>query len=400
MHTNNTPPWSVFHDRIPRFVYSTDNPSHGMFRAPRSKALLCSHIDPRHPTAYGSLTFDIDYPNAADAWNSANIPAPSAVMENPANGHAHALYVLQTEVARHEAARSKPLEYYAAVERGMTRRLKADQGYAGVLIKNPYHPRWRTRWIAGRTYTLEDLSSALTPAEMRRPPKDEPDIANAGRNVDLFHALRHWSYRNVTDAKRAGVGPDRWRSRVLAEAIIINAAINRPALPLSEAAATAKSVAKFAWLRVGTGKAAERFVQRQTERSHRAAELRTAAVATRRAATKPLSDLGDWKTGVREYQAKHDVGPSTAYADRAALGHGRQKVTIFGKALSLTDAAKAAGVSRRAFCARLRAGISPEAAFLMPRRNGTRAHCWQRLGVDPGLILKAANDAVASELAA
>lgn len=64
---------------------------------------------------------------------------PNAVVENPANGHAHAVWALSEPVTRTEYAARKPLAYAAAVTEGLRRSVDGDAAYSGLITKNPEH---------------------------------------------------------------------------------------------------------------------------------------------------------------------------------------------------------------------------------------------------------------------
>ena len=143
---------------IPLKPYCANDPDQGIWIWPRQRALTCLHVQFNHPAVIRWLVVDIDRPGAHFADEDALLPAFNVVMVNPANGHAHAAYVLDVPVGRHDAARLRPLRLLAAVERGLTRRLGGDRGYAGLLAKNPLHAHWRVEWRCDVPYSLEGLA--------------------------------------------------------------------------------------------------------------------------------------------------------------------------------------------------------------------------------------------------
>ena len=69
-------------------------------------------------------------------------------------------------------------------------------------------------------------------------------------------------------------------------------------------------------------------------------------------------------------------------------------MTIFGRKMNMTDAAGAAGVSRRMFARRLATGRCPEIAAILRARNGTRTHSLARLKLaDLPALMRAAMNA-------
>ena len=242
---------------IPRRPYCADVLSNGLLIRTRSIALTYRHIQLNSPATLQWLIHDIDQPGAYFAHADANLPPPNVIMINPANGHAHSAYLLATPVACHSSARMKPLRFYAAVERGIARRLQADARYGGLIAKNPLHADWRVEWRRDEAYTLEELADDLYEQDMR--PHPSADLAvGAGRNVTLFDELRLNAYREVCTYQRDR-GHDAWLARCAEVATAINSQFPHP-LNLSEVRASAKSVAKWTWKNFST----DGFVARQS----------------------------------------------------------------------------------------------------------------------------------------
>jgi hypothetical protein len=129
-------------------------------------ALRRRHLQLNGPAMLTWMVHDIDQSDAYYRHRDALLPAPNVIVFNPANGHAHSAYLLSVPVARHIAARIAPLLFFAAVERGIARRLGADPRYCGLLAKNPLHPDWRVEWRRDDAYTLEELADWLFPRDM------------------------------------------------------------------------------------------------------------------------------------------------------------------------------------------------------------------------------------------
>ena len=105
-------------------------------------------------------------------------------------------YVLAPPVGTCDSHRLKPIEYAAAVQRGMTRRLGADPAHANRLAKNPLHPQWRASWIVGEPYNLATLREPLDYEDTRWYQR-RTEIEGISRNCDLFEELRRFAYRHV-----------------------------------------------------------------------------------------------------------------------------------------------------------------------------------------------------------
>jgi len=238
----------LFHSTAPRRPFCTDYPRDGQYMRAQSVALQHRHIQPNTPGKVAWLCFDIDRPDASERWDDANAAAPTLLMRNPANGHAHYAYALQVPVSRTELSRIRPLQYLAAIQEGTRRKLGADPGYSGGLIKTPGHPAWHTESHAG-VYGLGELSEWChlpSPTEMRRMAANA-DYAGLGRNCTLFEHLRKQSYQDVRKFWQPG-GFDPFREHCLTVAESMNGQFSNP-LPQSELKSIAYSVAKWIWQR-------------------------------------------------------------------------------------------------------------------------------------------------------
>jgi hypothetical protein len=151
----------AFPELIPARPYCGDVLSEGLMIRTRSIALSFRHIQLNGPASFRWMSHDIDQPGAYYAHDDANLPPPNVIMINPINGRAHSAYLLATPVARHNLARIKPLSFYAAVERGIARRLHADRHYVGLITKNPMHEGWKVEWRRDDPYTLSELEDNL-----------------------------------------------------------------------------------------------------------------------------------------------------------------------------------------------------------------------------------------------
>lgn len=232
----------TFLARLPRRPYCSDDLTTGLRIRPAETALRHRHIQPNAPLAVSWLVFDLDYALAALAWEKANLPPPTVSMVNPENGHAHLAYGLVTPVATGDAARDAPIRYAAGIQAAYRASLGADNGYAGLIAKNPFHPTWRAHWV-NKLYDLGELAEYVTL------PKRLPAREHSGlfRNCSLFDELRAWAYQWVRVYKKNGATQSQWRDAVSGQA----ERLNQFDVPLadSEVHAVAKSVAKWVWQR-------------------------------------------------------------------------------------------------------------------------------------------------------
>ncbi|MDL5543733.1 replication initiation protein [Bifidobacterium longum] len=113
----------------------------GVYRQPRAKALEgYRYIEANPKTVSDLLVVDIDDANARAMalWEHEGM-LPNVIVENPRNGHAHAVWALAAPFSRTEYARRKPLALAAAVTEGLRRSCDGDKGYSGLMTKNPLH---------------------------------------------------------------------------------------------------------------------------------------------------------------------------------------------------------------------------------------------------------------------
>src|SRR5699024_7392328 len=108
------------------------------------------------------LVVDIDHEDALlrsiwdrDGWR------PNAVVENPANGHAHAVWALAEPITRTEYARRKPLAYAAAVTEGLRRYVDCAKIYSGQMTNNPDQAPRAASWWSTALYTPPQLDDYL-----------------------------------------------------------------------------------------------------------------------------------------------------------------------------------------------------------------------------------------------
>lgn len=236
---------ALFRQRLPRKPYHTDNPNHGVRIRDVQRALSARYIQPNGPTHRYWLVYDVDRSGAALDWNDRNAPPPTIVATNPANGHAHLIYGLDVPVRTAPGAKSAPLRYAAAVDCALRALLDADEGYAGLICKNPLHPHWRVTEWEPRLYELGDLDSWLDLSAYSDRRKRLPDYG-LGRNCNLFEHLRRWAYRAI---RQGWPEYDRWFEACLTKAEGYNiqqfAGTEAGKLPFNEVKATAKSVATY-----------------------------------------------------------------------------------------------------------------------------------------------------------
>lgn len=134
-----------FISNLPTRSYCTNDFAAGLLIRRKKDAIRYEYIQLNRKLRF-YLPFDIDREGAAFAHEDAGLPAPTIIIINRENAHAHLLYELKSPVAFKDyngngKARYAPIRYYEALMRGMAERLDADRSYSQLICKNPRHKR-------------------------------------------------------------------------------------------------------------------------------------------------------------------------------------------------------------------------------------------------------------------
>ena len=202
VQTDVEPQWEQMW--LPLWPLASDDLRTGIYRTSRQDALRRRYIEANPQAISNLLVVDIDHNDALlRAVSDRHLWLPNAVVENPTNGHAHAVWALKEAVTRTEYARRRPLAYAAAVTEGLRRSVDGDKGYSGLITKNPDHISWEATWFTDQLYNLGDLHSFLDEGGFMPPPSWQRTKRNnpvgLGRNCTLFETARTWAY---SEAKR------------------------------------------------------------------------------------------------------------------------------------------------------------------------------------------------------
>lgn len=237
---------------LPLWPLASDDLRTGIYRQSRHSALTRRYLEANPHALSNLLVVDIDHEDALmrAIWDRSprkNRPGwlPNAVIENPINGHAHAVWALSEPVTRTEYARRKPLALAAAVVEGLRRATGGDEGYSGLITKNPTHGSWNASWWTDELYTLgylqarlEDLGTMPAPSWKRTKRRNSVGL---GRNCSIFETARTWAYREV----RHHFGdPKGFARAVYTRVHELNAEFPEP-LRVSEANAIAESISSW-----------------------------------------------------------------------------------------------------------------------------------------------------------
>ncbi|MFB6812398.1 replication initiation protein [Streptomyces sp. NPDC056387] len=232
---------------LPLRPYATNRLQEGIRREQRPVAMTRRYVEANPSAISNLLVVDVDHSDAVLRAVSSvgSHPLPNAVVENPVNGHAHAVWALAEAVTRTEYARRKPLAYAAAVTEGLRRALDGDAAYSGLMTKNPLHTDWSTEWLHGGLHTLGGLEEALSghmpPTRWRETKRFRTNITGLGRNCSIFETARTWAYREV---RHHFGSPDTLHTAIHAEVHTRNAEFAEP-LPAVEARSIANSIHRW-----------------------------------------------------------------------------------------------------------------------------------------------------------
>ena len=150
---------------------------------------------------------------------------------NKINAHAHLVYGLSVPVLlESDEARVAPMRYLAAVESAFRAALQADEGYSGLITKNPQHPIWRVLRGPTAFYDLGYLAEHVHLEKHLPKQGAKPQEVGLGRNCVLFDFLRLWAYKAVREM-RGQRNFIVWQARVYDRALNRNADFKRPMEP-------------------------------------------------------------------------------------------------------------------------------------------------------------------------
>lgn len=231
---------------LPRRPLASDDLQAGIYRESRPKALTRRYIEANPRAMSNLLVVDIDHDDARlrAIWDRHDW-LPNAVVENPENGHAHAVWALAEAVTRTEYAHRKPLAYASAVTEGLRRSVDGDQAYSGLITKNPTHEGWNASWYTDKLYSLRELDERLSTYGFMPPPgwarTRRKNPVGLGRNCSIFETARTWAYREVRP--HFGNSSGLWQA-ISAHVHHLNAEFSDP-LPRSEAHHIAVSIHRW-----------------------------------------------------------------------------------------------------------------------------------------------------------
>lgn len=255
--------------RWPNRPYCTDDFADGVRIRSLKQALTKCYLQANPPHLRVWSIYDIDRAGGALAWEDAGLPQPSWITVNLQNKHAHIVYGLNAPVLTSSMeARQAPLRYLNAIETLFRARLEADDGYSGLITKNPAHPLWATYRGHNLAYELGQLADYIDAEDLQRfKPRSGVKVAEVGlgRNVTVFDFVRLWAYKNVRQYKHIRGGFVYWQKAVIDRCGARNGDFTTP-MDTREIYHIARSVAKWTWSRFDPEASDARFRKLQAFR--------------------------------------------------------------------------------------------------------------------------------------
>ena len=249
--------------RWPRKPYCSNDKTASSIRS-LQHALKRPYIQANPPNMRIWSIFDVDRAGAALAWEAANLPPPTWAAVDRQSTRGHLVWGLSAPVLVDSPdMRQRPLRYLCALEAAFRERLQADQGFAGLLTKNPGHELWRVLRGPQLAYELGELAEWVDLPKFL--PKRKPEEVGLGRNVNLFESLRQYAYKHIRHYKGDVRNFVLWQAHLNAKALERNGDLLNP-LSGNEVWHIAKSVSKWTWNRFDLEASDARFSKLQAFR--------------------------------------------------------------------------------------------------------------------------------------
>lgn len=273
------------YENLPDKPYCSNHLSSGLKIRPKPTAVTSDYLQLNKPKILRYVVFDVDYSGAAWSWDWVGLPAPTFIVINPENAHAHLIYELNTPVLLWDNARQKPIRFLEAIRRAYTDKLEADAGFVSPVSKNPASNRWLVLHFEVR-YDLGDLADWVLLSQQHFIPRrgQREGFASLGRNCYLFFEGRFYAYDVV---KHCAILSELY-FLVYAYIEAVNVKTFADPLPENERRQITKSISKWTWQHRENfwgyssrhrrkTKDDEELLARQVQSAHNTAEIKRAA---------------------------------------------------------------------------------------------------------------------------
>ena len=249
--------------RWPRRPYCSDDKTASSIRT-LQHALKRPYIQANPPHMRIWSIYDVDRAGAALAWDDANLPPPAWAAVDRQSTRGHLVWGLSVPVLVDSPdMRQRPMRYLCAIEAAFRVKLQADQGYSGLMTKNPAHELWRVLRGPRIAYELAELADWVDLPKFI--PKRKPEEVGLGRNITVFESLRQYAYRHIRHYKGDVRNFVLWQAHLNTKALERNGDLLTP-LAGNEVWHIAKSVSKWTWNRFDLEASDARFSKLQSIR--------------------------------------------------------------------------------------------------------------------------------------
>lgn len=228
------------------------------------------------------LVFDCDTDIGMLDWSQ--IPSPNLIIRHKdadKSYKTHLFYVLENGVPLSDMQTEKQETLFYIVKKALTTMLKADTSYSGLLAKNPFSYSWIAVTCNNEPYTLKELrqwidddtaNDILDSKRIENNAQFREAFAVAGRNCNVFEHLRLWAYANIHLYHDRG--EESFHAACYEHACMINDFASP--LPTNEIKNISKSVARWTWKHLTSGKSKEHRKQMSELGRKRGLETRKA----------------------------------------------------------------------------------------------------------------------------
>ena len=172
------------------------------FRVAPSAAWKFRYLELNPANSASVLVFDCDDPETLlrvfpPFGGPSELPQPNWTSWNLANAHAHVYYCFRAAVHKNLESRRAPQIRLAAIAEAYAAKLNADDGYAGILSRNPmsrpHRGAARTQWGRRCGYCLDELAEPVGIGRRARLPSIETARTAEGRNCITFELSMRWA---------------------------------------------------------------------------------------------------------------------------------------------------------------------------------------------------------------
>lgn len=172
------------------------------YRTSPKKAWRYRYLELNPANSVSVLVFDCDDPERLlevfpPFGGPSELPEPNWSSWHLKNGHAHVAYCLAGSIHKNLASRRAPQIRLAAIAEAYAAKLNADDGYAGILSRNPmsrpHRGAARTHWGRRRGYCLDELAEPVGIGRSVQLPSIETARTAEGRNCITFELSMRWA---------------------------------------------------------------------------------------------------------------------------------------------------------------------------------------------------------------